>query len=184
VTFGFDAYTIPMSLVDHTRPMFRRVSLRFVAADAMSNRPSFEIYKLADKPEDGHLTRVTYMKERGSIVISRFPQLGPRKEDPTDNQPQFDVSRRISARLTMPEIGACLAVLEGKAQNYKLPGDLFDVQITRSEDGFRIKGTMMTGPRDNKVPNAIDFTFDSVRTTQLYYFFDTAVKDSLDFRHR
>jgi hypothetical protein len=165
--------------------MLRRASIRFAVmpATGLAPRPSFEVYRLMDNPDDGHLTRVTYLKERGSVVISRFPQLGPRKEDPTDNSPQFDVARRMSARFTIPEVASFLAVLEGKSADTNVKTMSLDVTAKRTDDGFAINGTVSSGPPSDRKSNKLDVNFDNTRTTQLYHFLDSAVKDSVGFYH-
>jgi hypothetical protein len=160
--------------------MFRRMPLALAAASA---RPTFEVHRLMDNPEDGHLTRVTYIKERASVIVSRFPQLGPRKEDPSDDVPQFDVNRRMSARFTVPEVATMLAVLESRVEKAAIANPGVEASASRDGDGFALDGVAITGPRDDRKKQEFKVTFDKTRTTQLYHFLEASLKDSLGFKH-
>uniref|UniRef100_A0A7S1QAT5 SUN domain-containing protein n=1 Tax=Neobodo designis TaxID=312471 RepID=A0A7S1QAT5_NEODS len=160
--------------------MFRRLPTLLAGASA---RPTFEVHRLMDNPEDGHLTRVTYVKERASVVVSRFPQLGPRKEDPSDDVPQFDVNRRMSARFTVPEVATMLAVLESRVESAKITNPGVEATAARDGDGFALNGVAFTGPRSERKENDFKVSFDKTRTTQLYHFLEASLKDSLGFKH-
>ena len=154
--------------------MLRRFNIRLAA----TVNPTFEIFRVMDKPEDGHLTRVVFV-DRKSVIISKFPQLGPRKEDPSDNVPQFDANRRSTVRFRMHEAASFLAVLEGKIQSREIKTDRFTVNAKRTDSGFEIAASLISGPADQRVTQNVDFSFDNMRTTQLYHFLDAAVKESI-----
>lgn len=152
------------------------------AVAASGARPSFEIQKLMDDPKQGAMTRVTFLKERSSVVISRYPQLGARKEDPQDSTPQFDVSRRVSARLNVGEMGTVLAVLDSRVSSAKLSSEAHDLTVSRDGDnGLKIAGTVSQGPRDQRITQDVELTFDKVRTAQLYHFLENSVTSSYSF---
>jgi len=84
--------------------------------------PSFDIYEVADNPSDGRMVRVSYVGQ-GQVVVSHYPQTGPRKPNPQDPTPQFDLTQRSSLHFRLHEVGEMVAVAEGKVPMASFHGD-------------------------------------------------------------
>uniref|UniRef100_A0A0A9Y4K7 Endonuclease 8 n=1 Tax=Lygus hesperus TaxID=30085 RepID=A0A0A9Y4K7_LYGHE len=71
--------------------------------------PRFEIFDVRDSPSQGTMTRVAV--DGRQLLISQYPQLGPRKVDPNDFSPQFDSERRITVRFRHKDLAGLVAVM-------------------------------------------------------------------------
>lgn len=151
--------------------MFRRAMLLRL--------PMFEVYNVRDDPAVGSLTRVTMNTDRNIVVISRYPQLGPRKEDPSDTTPQFDLSRRVTASFQMHEVAGLIAVMEGKQPQQVIDTRNYSFVGKRSDTGFEIAGTVTTGP--DRLESKYDVNFEGPRMTQFYQFLDASLRHSFGF---
>lgn len=111
--------------------------------------PKLEIYDIRDEPQHGSLTRITYSKRaedrftsgvHNVVTMSIYPQLGPRKTDPSDPVPQFDLNRRTSVHLRPAEIAGLVAVIEGHIAEASFGSKTFSLNAQRGADGVKLSG--------------------------------------------
>lgn len=100
--------------------------------------PRFEIFDVRDNPASGSMTRVAV--DSRQLLVSQYPQLGPRKVDPNDFSPQFDNERRISVRFRHKDLAGFIAVIEDKMTKYSVKNNAYDLHFEKSPTGYILSG--------------------------------------------
>jgi hypothetical protein len=140
-------------------------------------RPRFEFMNINDDPTKGFMLRAAVDEKR--VILTYFPQLGPRKSDPNDPAPQFDFAARRSIRLFQHEVAGVLTVCEGKASKHAVATINHDLSFEQLENnGFTLQGTV--SKKSNPVPWGI--RFEGYQATMLRHFMSSALEESFGFR--
>lgn len=100
--------------------------------------PRFEIFDVLDNPALGSMTRVAV--DSRQLLVSQYPQLGPRKVDPNDFSPQFDNERRISVRFRHKDLAGFIAVMEDKMTKYSVKNNAYDLHFEKTSTGYILSG--------------------------------------------
>ncbi|CUG88677.1 mitochondrial RNA binding protein 1, putative [Bodo saltans] len=150
---------------------------RFYAEQSSSSRPKFEFMSVQDDPAKGYMLRASVDEKR--VIITFFPQLGPRKSDPNDPAPQFDFAARRSIRLFQHEVAGLLTVCEGKAAKHQIESSLHDLSFNPAEgNGYLLQGTL--AKKSNPIPWAVQF--DGYKATMFRHFLNSALNTSFGFQ--
>ena len=168
--------------------MFRFLSTRFqrAAAAGAIEFPKFEIHNVRDDPIEGSLVRFTH--DHRNIVVSHYPQLGPRKTDPNDPTPQFDLNKRSSIRIRQHDVAAMLCVVQGKLPSVAIVYPKNNLEFTKNLDAatggatYLLKGTISASQDVTKSQDVISIGFKNEYATLLQTFLDASVADSFGFQ--
>jgi hypothetical protein len=117
-----------------------------------------EFFDVRDSPKDGRELRLAFRqdfsgrRESKMMTLTVRPQLGPRKTDPHDPTPQFDVQNRTSIVLRPRDIGAVLLWLSGRAAgnapSVTVGGTTYGLELKRNDQGIvlaTVSGTKLDG---------------------------------------
>ena len=154
-------------------------------AMAPSVSPMVEIHNLKDKAADGgYLLRCTY-REPSTVILSQYPQLGPRKEDPNDSTPQYDAQRRASVRLKPIHIARLLTLMEGKDAGFAKSSDgshrfPYGMGVAMDKDVLKIEGEVQQMGQDDKVPFNVHLS--STQLITFYRFMESTLVESFGFK--
>jgi hypothetical protein len=152
------------------------ISRRY-AEQSSSSRPKFEFMSVQDDPVKGYMLRASVDEKR--VIITYFPQLGPRKSDPNDPAPQFDFAARRSIRLFQHEVAGLLTVCEGKAAKHQIQSAVHDLSFDPSEgNGYVFQGTL--AKKSNPIPWSVHF--DGYKATMFRHFLNSALDESFGFQ--
>eukprot|EP00759_Apiculatamorpha_spiralis_P026818 PhF_6_TR29484/c0_g1_i1/m.43675 len=144
--------------------------------------PSFDIYEIADKAEDGRMIRVMYVNH-GIVTVAHYPQQGPRKTDPRDPEPQFDMSRRQSIQLQLCDIGEMLAVADGKIPMAVIPFRHATVTYQKDTTKERTYNLAVVKPATETTPEMkLVIPFQKHFVIMWHNFMDSVVRNSFGFR--
>lgn len=147
---------------------------RFASYEA---RPKYEFSEVNDDPSKGYMVRVVQDEKR--VVLTHYPQLGPRKSDPMDPAPQFDFAARRAIRLFQQDVAAVLTVCEGRATKQRLDKFNHDLVFEKDAEGrYSLSGTV--GKRQN--PTQWGMQFEGYQATMLHNFLRSALDESFGFR--
>jgi len=166
--------------------MLRRMGVRLQTA-AASISPMVEIHNLKDTADGGYLLRCTYREQL--VVLSQYPQLGPRKEDPNDSTPQYDAQRRASIRLKPIHVARLLALMEGKdgggapKAGTDASGRVFpwDMAVAMEKDQLKLTAEVLQNGQDGKMPFHV--VLSSTQLITFYRFMESALVESFGFKH-
>lgn len=139
-------------------------------------RNSFELFEVSDEPAKGFMLRVAYEEKR--IFFTLFPQLGPRKVDPMDPAPQFDLDARQAIRLYPEEFAGLLAVCEGHAAKQRVSNNMRDIVFEKLPSNVYILSGTVT---KNTTPRNIQISFNGYRFTMLKHFLEASLDNTFGF---
>lgn len=142
-----------------------------------AQRPRFEFMSVEDDAAKGYMLRAMLDEKR--VVITHFPQLGPRKSDPNDPAPQFDFGARRSLRLFQHEVAGLLTVCEGKAAKHQISSVVHDLTFAPIDNsGYELKGVL------SKKSNPVEWgiRFEGYKATMLRHFLSSALDESFGFQ--
>lgn len=141
--------------------------------------PRFEIYDIHEQPENGKLVRVQYQDR--SVLVTLYPQLGPRKADPLDPTPQFDLSRRTLVRLRPSDVALLLAVLEGRLPRGVLASAAHELTFERTVDGtgYELKGLVRRFGGD---PQPWNISLTKSHVVMFFRFLESSLVEGFGFR--
>lgn len=141
--------------------------------------PFFSIYDVRETPEEGKMIRVT-VTQKQSLMISYYPQLGPRKVDPNDPSPQFNINKRVAGVFRTEEIAKMLCVLEGRAEAAELMSRGHSLAFRKDgERTYSLRG-VITPINMEPVPFSVEFHNDEV--SRLRCFLEPSLLIAMRFR--
>lgn len=140
--------------------------------------PRFEIHDVRDEEVQGSMTRVSV--DRKMLLISQFPQLGPRKLDPNDITPQFDSNRRISVRLRHMDLAALVGVVEGVMPSHHMKNNAYDLTFSKTEEGYSLKGLAQRSGSQAMETWSVDFK--GPFAVSMKHFLQNSLTESFGFR--
>lgn len=140
--------------------------------------PRFEIHDVRDQVGAGSMTRVAV--DGKQLLISQFPQLGPRKADPNDTTPQFDLERRISLRFRHLDLGGFVAVVEERVPSHSMKNNAYDLTFEKTAEGYTLKGSLTRAGSEEKEAWAVDF--ENQFAVMMEHFLQSALSESFGFR--
>lgn len=140
--------------------------------------PRFEIHDVRDDPAQGSMTRVAV--DGKQLLVSQFPQLGPRKADPNDPSPQFDRDRRISLRLRHKDLAALVGVVEDRMPSHHMENNAYNLTFEKTAAGFVLKGDVRRASSAEKEPWTI--VFEQQFAVTLEHFLQAALTESFGFQ--
>lgn len=147
--------------------------------------PKFEIHDVRDDPAGGTMTRVAV--DAKNMILTQYPQMGPRKADPNDITPQFDQSKRISTRFRHIDMAAMVAVTKGRLEEHHMKNNAFELTFKKTpEGGYSLQGKVkraagMPGSGFQKEMEDWGVVFDDHFAVALEHFLDTSLTESFGF---
>ncbi|RNF00650.1 mitochondrial RNA binding protein 1 [Trypanosoma rangeli] len=157
----------------------RAAGARCVAGTAgFQSLPKFEIHDVRDDPALGTMTRVAV--DGKALLISQYPQLGPRKVDPNDLSPQFDADRRISVRLRHVDLAALVCVCQSRVPKHEMATRAYTLVFEKSVDGYRLHGKIHRVASQKMEDWSVNF--DKHFAVTLDHFLESALTESFGFR--
>eukprot|EP00760_Papus_ankaliazontas_P006063 PhM_4_TR12877/c0_g1_i1/m.77290 len=165
--------------------MYRRsfIPLLAVGRSARETFPCFDIYNIADEAEHGRMIRVSYVGH-GHVLVSHYPQLGPRKTDPNDPQPQFDLTKRQTIKFRPSEVAEIVCVAEGRIPFASFNYATTSVAYQRDKDDAQtyILTVHKAGIEDQNLPEvSLKIPFSKHFVVMWHQFLDNAVRHSFGF---
>ncbi|KEG11602.1 mitochondrial RNA-binding protein 1 [Trypanosoma grayi] len=160
-------------------PLVRaELARRATAFAGVQMLPKFEIHDVRDDPALGTMTRVAV--DGKLLLISQYPQLGPRKVDPNDLSPQFDADRRISVRLRHIDLAYLVSVCERRLPRHRMETKAYTLDFEKAADGYRLHGKVHRVAS----PKMEDWSvsFDKHFAVTLEHFLQSALTESFGFR--
>ncbi|RNF08214.1 mitochondrial RNA binding protein 1 [Trypanosoma conorhini] len=154
------------------------VACRYVAAAGFQGLPKFEIHDVRDDPALGTMTRVAV--DGKLLLISQYPQLGPRKVDPNDLSPQFDADRRISVRLRHIDLAALVCVCRSRVPKHEMTNRSYSLVFEKSVDGYHLYGKIHRVASQKMEDWSV--SFDKHFAVTLEHFLESALTESFGFR--
>jgi hypothetical protein len=127
-----------------------------------------EFYDVRDAAAQGSMLSLAYVQAQSGQNLFRFsfvPQLGPRKLDPNDPSPQFDVSARRSFTLKPHSVAGVLLALDMRCAKCEVGGGNTKLDITPEENGG-FKLSLATTPAGQPT-SAVAFTLAAFEAEQL-----------------
>lgn len=140
--------------------------------------PKFEIFDVRDDPTFGTMTRVSV--DGKQLLVSQYPQLGPRKVDPNDLSPQFDIQRRISVRLRHKDLAGIVAVVEDHLPSYRMQNNAYSLQFVKNRSGYSLSGEVHRAASTVHEQWAINF--ENQFAVTLEHFLQAALTQSFGFQ--
>eukprot|EP00758_Cryptobia_borreli_P005201 Tbor_TRINITY_DN4774_c0_g1::TRINITY_DN4774_c0_g1_i1::g.17116::m.17116 len=163
--------------------MFRKSILRTRPTNpivAVTTTPTFEIHNVRDTADKGTLLR--FMASSRGIRMIASPQIGPRKTEPEDTRPQFDLSMRCTTFLTPKDIASFLCVFQKKLPAFNIDGEYRNLSLScvpEEKDTFCLKGVITRTGGDKQM---IDVTISKWVLTNLEQFFESSIVEGFGFR--
>ncbi|KAG5501463.1 hypothetical protein JKF63_03292 [Porcisia hertigi] len=142
-----------------------------------SSLPKFEIHDVRDDPAHGSMTRVSV--DGKQLLVSQFPQLGPRKADPNDTTPQFDRDRRISMRFRHIDLAGFVSVVEDRIPSHHVKNNAFDMAFEKTENGYVLKGQVHRS--NSQVNEEWAVRFENQFAVTMEHFLESALTESFGF---
>eukprot|EP00796_Vickermania_ingenoplastis_P008698 gene8698-6118_t len=145
--------------------------------------PKFEIHDVRDNPLEGSMTRVSV--DGKQLLLTQYPQMGPRKVDPNDVTPQFDVSRRISTRFRHVDLAAMACVTMGRLATHHVKNNAYDLSFVKTDrGGYAIEGKVHRYGPGGASTEAEDWSvvFEDHFAVALEHFLDASLTESFGFR--
>ncbi|KPA80932.1 putative mitochondrial mitochondrial RNA binding protein 1,gBP21, MRP1 [Leptomonas pyrrhocoris] len=139
--------------------------------------PRFEIHDVRDEAAQGSMTRVSV--DGKQLLLSQFPQLGPRKADPNDPSPQFDRERRISLRFRHMDLAALVCVVEGRLPSHHMTNSAYELVFEKSPSGYVVKGQVHRTSSQAKEEWSV--RFENQFAVTLEHFLQSALTESFGF---
>ncbi|CAG9576714.1 mitochondrial RNA binding protein 1 [Leishmania major strain Friedlin] len=139
--------------------------------------PKFEIHDVRDDPEHGSMTRVSV--DGKQLLVSQFPQLGPRKADPNDTTPQFDRDRRISMRFRHIDLAGFVSVVENRISSHHVKNNAFDMAFEKTTNGYVLKGQVHRSNSQANEEWAV--RFENQFAVTMEHFLESALTESFGF---
>lgn len=123
------------------------------------------------------MTRVAIDEKQ--LLISQYPQLGPRKVDPNDITPQFDRDRRISVRMRHMDLAALVGVVENRLLRHRMKNNAYDLTFEKTAEGYTLKGEVhrVTSTK----PEEWTIQFNNQFATTMEHFLESALTESFGF---
>ncbi|EAN94725.1 guide RNA-binding protein of 21 kDa [Trypanosoma cruzi] len=140
--------------------------------------PKFEIHDVRDDPALGTMTRVAV--DGKLLLISQYPQLGPRKVDPNDLSPQFDSDRRISVRMRHVDLAGLVCVCQSRISKYEMTNRGYTLVFERVPEGYRLHGQIHRVASQKMEDWSVNF--DKHFAVTLEHFLESALTESFGFR--
>lgn len=146
--------------------------------------PRFEIHDVRDDPSQGSMTRISI--DGKQLLITQYPQMGPRKLDPHDPTPQFDSSRRISTRFRHVDLGAMAAVTKGWLTSHHVRNNAYDLTFekkTTPGNGYALHGSVHRAGRGGPQKESESWTLvlENHFAIALEHFLDAGLTESYGF---
>ncbi|CAJ1028946.1 mitochondrial RNA binding protein 1 [Leishmania guyanensis] len=142
-----------------------------------SSLPKFEIHDVRDDPEHGSMTRVSV--DGKHLLVSQFPQLGPRNADPNDTTPQFDRERRISMRFRHIDLAGFVSVVEDRVPSHHVKNNAFDMEFEKTAKGYVLKGQVHRSNSQANEEWAV--RFENQFAVTMEHFLESALTESFGF---
>ncbi|AYU79994.1 guide RNA-binding protein of 21 kDa / gBP21 / KMRP1 [Leishmania donovani] len=139
--------------------------------------PKFEIHDVRDDPEHGSMTRVSV--DGKQLLVSQFPQLGPRKADPNDTTPQFDRGRRISMRFRHIDLAGFVSVVENRIPSHHVKNNAFEMAFEKTTNGYVLKGQVHRSNSQANEEWAV--RFENQFAVTMEHFLESALTESFGF---
>ncbi|KAG5475346.1 hypothetical protein LSCM1_03459 [Leishmania martiniquensis] len=139
--------------------------------------PKFEIHDVRDDPAHGSMTRVSV--DGKQLLVSQFPQLGPRKADPNDTTPQFDRQRRISMRFRHIDLAGFVSVVENRIESHHVKNNAFDMAFERTANGYVLKGQVHRS--NSQINEEWAVRFENQFAVTMEHFLQSALTESFGF---
>ncbi|CBZ28209.1 gBP21, MRP1 [Leishmania mexicana MHOM/GT/2001/U1103] len=139
--------------------------------------PKFEIHDVRDDPEHGSMTRVSV--DGKQLLVSQFPQLGPRKADPNDTTPQFDRDRRVSLRFRHIDLAGFVSVVENRIPSHHVKNNAFDMAFEKTTNGYVLKGQVHRS--NSQVNEEWAVRFEHQFAVTMEHFLESALTESFGF---
>ncbi|KAG8345590.1 putative Mitochondrial RNA binding protein MRP [Trypanosoma vivax] len=158
-----------------SRLAWSRNAATFTGAQAL---PKFEIHDVRDDPALGTMTRVAV--DGKLLLISQYPQLGPRKVDPNDLSPQFDAERRISVRMRHVDLAYLVSVCGERIPKHHMETKAYTLDFEKSTHGYRLHGKIHRVGSQRMEDWSV--TFDNHFAVMLEHFLNSALNESFGFR--
>lgn len=143
----------------------------------VTDLPKFEIHDVRDTPENGTMTRVAV--DSRQLLVSQFPQLGPRKSDPNDASPQFDRDRRISLRFRHLDLAGFVSVVEGRIASHHMHNNAYELTFSKTDKGYVLEGQVHRTNSTTKEEWAVRFENQFAVTVE--HFLQSALTESFGF---
>lgn len=146
--------------------------------------PRFEIHDVREDVSLGSMTRVSI--DGKQLLITQYPQMGPRKLDPHDPTPQFDSSRRVSTRFRHMDLGGMVAVTKGWLPSYHVKNNAYDLTFEKisGDKGYSLHGTVHRagygGPLKDSEPWKV--VLEDQFAIALEHFLDIGLTESFGFQ--
>nr|CCC94765.1 unnamed protein product [Trypanosoma congolense IL3000] len=140
--------------------------------------PKFEIHDVRDDPTLGTMTRVAV--DGKLLLISQYPQLGPRKVDPNDLSPQFDADRRISVRLRHIDLAYLVGVCKDRLPRHHMETKAYTLDFEKSAQGYQLRGKVHRVASQRMEDWSV--SFDNHFAVTLEHFLESALDESFGFR--
>ena len=142
--------------------------------------PMLDMINIHDEAEQGFMARVVY--KSGRLEFSHFPQLGPRKTDPMDPMPQFDMNSKIFYRPNRSEFAEMLAVTHGKAKKAKITTAYgAKIDLSKSSEGYTLSMDSPSKQGAEEVNRKCELHFNNQYAAALRNFFDFACDKQFGF---
>ncbi|KPI87683.1 Mitochondrial RNA binding protein 1 [Leptomonas seymouri] len=139
--------------------------------------PKFEIHDVRAEAAQGSMTRVSI--DGKQLLISQFPQLGPRKADPNDTTPQFDRERRISLRFRHMDLAAFVCVVEGRLPSHHVANRAYELSFEKTPNGYVLKGQVNRVSSQTKEEWSV--RFENQFAVTMEHFLQGALSESFGF---
>ncbi|KAG5475603.1 hypothetical protein LSCM4_04185 [Leishmania orientalis] len=142
-----------------------------------SSLPKFEIHDVRDDPAHGSMTRVSV--DGKQLLVSQFPQLGPRKADPNDTTPQFDRDRRVSMRFRHIDLAGFVSVVENRISSHHVKNNAFEMAFEKTANGYVLKGQVHRS--NSQVNEEWAVRFENQFAVTMEHFLESALTESFGF---
>jgi hypothetical protein len=139
--------------------------------------PRFEIHDVRDEAAQGSMTRVSV--DGKQLLVSQFPQLGPRKADPNDPTPQFDRNRRVSLRFRHMDLAAFVCVVEGRLPSHHMSNSAYELDFEKTPKGYVLKGQVHRS--SSQVKEEWSVRFENQFAVTIEHFLQSALTESFGF---
>ncbi|KAL7697046.1 mitochondrial RNA binding protein 1 gBP21 MRP1 [Lotmaria passim] len=139
--------------------------------------PRFEIHDVRDVAAQGSMTRVAV--DGKLLLISQFPQLGPRKADPNDTTPQFDRERRVSLRFRHMDLAGFVCVVEDRLPSYHVANNAYELTFEKTPGGYVLKGEVHRSSSQAKEDWSV--RFENQFAVTMEHFLQSALTESFGF---
>ncbi|GET89760.1 mitochondrial RNA binding protein 1 [Leishmania tarentolae] len=167
----FQSSSATPAINQNQRNQYRR---SFLSTNSL---PKFEIHDVRDDPEHGSMTRVSV--DGKQLLVSQFPQLGPRKADPNDTTPQFDRDRRISMRFRHIDLAGFVSVVENRIPSHHVKNNAFDMAFEKTTNGYVLKGQVHRS--NSQVNEEWAVRFENQFAVTIEHFLESALTESFGF---